>query len=247
MKNLLNLRILFFFFFLHCCPFQAKEFCYFYPPEGWVPAPPDALAPLVKVGFLEPKHFGFRSSLNLAEEEIDCDLDKYLEAVKAIHTSSRHNQWTYLGKFQTKAGPAALSQLDTTSAWGFIRMLQLIFVRENKAYILTAASSKSQFPKMMKTFKQCLGSFSITTDLLSSIESAKKREYLQNLQTLTLKDPSEDSLAKFQKEVLQNFGDLGAYWQALLIAETIQMRKSASQSVASAERLELNSKTASRP
>jgi len=238
MKTLLNRRILslnrvlqlsLFFFFLHCCPFQAKEFSYFYPPEGWVPAPPDALAPLVKMGFLEPKHFGFRSSLNLAEEEIDCNLDEYLEAVKAIHTASRHNHWTYLGKFLTKAGPAVLSQLDTTAAWGPIRMLQLIFVRDSKAYILTAASSKSQFPKMMKTFKQCLSSFSIATDLLSAIENTKKREHLQNLQTLTLKDASEDSLEKFQKEVLQNFADLGAYWQALLIAETTQMRKQASQ------------------
>ncbi len=221
------LKLAFTISFFSFCSLGAQEVCYFHPPEGWVPAPPDVLAPLVKIGFLEPKHFGFRSSLNLAEEEIDCTLDEYLEAVKAIHTASRQNRWTYLGKFPTKAGPAALSQFDTKTSWGAVRMLQLIFVRDSKAYILTAASSQSQFPKMMKTFKECFGSFCITDNLLSAIEDGEKRRQLQELQALSLKESTEENLEEtFKKKVLQDCKDLGAYWQALVIAETIQKKKS---------------------
>ena len=219
-------------FFLACNLGLAKEIAYFTPPENWTPAPQDALSPLVKVGFLEPRRFGFRSSLNLAEEEVDCNLDEYLEAVKAIHTANRHQQWTYLGKFETKAGSAALTQLDTTTSWGAVRMMQLIFIKDAKAYILTAASTQSQFPKLLKTFKEALSSFSLTQDLLSAIKDDKKRSRLANLQTVSLNEQTEASFQKFQKDVLKSFKDLGAYWQALLIAETIEKKKSLASSQA---------------
>jgi hypothetical protein len=227
----MNIAPVFRLLFLFVCSLGfAKEISFFLPPDGWTPAPRDALAPLVKVGFLEPRRFGFRSSLNLAEEDVDCNLKEYLEAVKAIHAANRHQQWTYLGEFQTKAGTAALTQLDTTTSWGAVRMLQLIFVQNAKAYILTAASSQNQFPKLLKIFKEALGSFSITEDLLSVIRDDKKRTHLCDLQTAAQNGQTEDCFEQFQKDVLKNFKDLGAYWQALVIAETIEKRKSLTSS-----------------
>lgn len=218
--------VLFFFSLLSCWVLEGKEFCFFRPPEGWMPAAPDTLSPSVKVGFIDPKNFGFRASLNLAEEAIDCTLDEYLDAVKAIHSADRHNQWIYLGKFPTKAGQAALTQIDTNSSWGPLRMLQLILVHNNKAYILTAAASKKDFPNLVKTFRQSLNSLSITENLFSAVPSEEKRQHLLKLKTTSLLSKKTEDWENFENEVLHNFKDLGTHWQALLLAEAITERKS---------------------
>lgn len=201
----------------------GEKFCFFCPPDGWVPADPKTLSPLVKIGFLDTKTFGFRASLNLAEEIIDCSLDEYLAAVQKIHVTDHHSSWANLGKIPTKAGEGTLTQIDSNSAWGPVRMLQLVLVHDQKAYILTAAASKKEFPKLVKTFKESLCSLSVTDDLLSRIENEGKRVHLSELKTAYLKDGKE-AWENLQNEVLHENKDLGAHWQALVLAETLKER-----------------------
>ena len=185
-----------------------------------MPAAKENLSPLVKVGFLDPKNFGFRSSLNLAVEEIDCSLEEYLEAVKKIHTNDHHNTWSNLGHFPTKAGPAILTQIDSPSSFGAVRVLQLILVRDAKAYVLTAAASKKQFSKHLRSFKEAFGSLSLAEDLFSAVSDEKKRAKVKELQSLYL-NGEEGSWENFQNEVLHGFKELGPYWQALVINDTL--------------------------
>ena len=191
------------------------------PPDGWMPAAKETLSPLVKVGFLEPKTFGFRASLNLAEEEIDCNLQEYLDAVKNIHVNDHHNTWSNLGHFPTKAGPAVLTQIDSGSSWGAIRVLQLILVRDTKAYVLTAAASKKQFSKYLSVFKAAFSSITLSDDLFSAVADAKKREKIKDLQSAYF-NGEEAGWENFQNEILHDFKELGAYWQALVINEALQ-------------------------
>jgi hypothetical protein len=214
-------RIALLLLFVAVIGINAQEHCFFIPPEGWMPAAKENLSPLVKVGFLDPKNFGFRASLNLAEEEIDCNLEEYLEAVKNIHTNDHHNIWSNLGHYPTKAGPAVLTQIDSTSSWGSIRILQLILVRDTKAYVLTAAASKKQFSKYLSAFKAAFNSLTITEDLFSAVSDTKKREKVKELQTAYF-NGEEASWENFQNEILHGFKELGAHWQALIISETLK-------------------------
>lgn len=221
-------QITFFFFSLYFIFGQgisnilsAQEYCFFIPPDGWMPAAKENLSPLVKMGFLDPKNFGFRASLNLAEEEIDCNLEEYLEAVKNIHTNDHHNTWSNLGHYPTKVGPAVLTQIDAGSSWGPIRVLQLILVRNTKAYVLTAAASKKQFSKYLSNFKSAFSSLSITEDLFASVADDKKRKNIKELQSAYLKG-EEAGWENFQNEILHGCKELGVYWQSLVISETLK-------------------------
>lgn len=198
----------------------GAEHCFFLPPLGWVPAAKENLSPLVKAGFLDPKNFGFPASLNLAVEEIDCSLEEYLDAIKKIHTTDHHNSWTNLGHFPTKAGPAILTQIDSTSSFGPVRVLQLILLRGTNAYVLTAAASKKQFSKHLSAFKTAFSSLSVSEDLFSAVSDEKKREKIKKLQTLYL-NGEESGWENFQNEILHGFKELGPYWQALVINETL--------------------------
>lgn len=197
---------------------HGKEFCFFSPPPGWIPADPKSVSSLVKIGFLDPKSRGFRSSINLAEEPIDCSLEEYLEAVKKIHTNQRRHEWSYLGTFATKLGEGALTQIDMPTSWGIIRLLQLIVVRNSKAYILTAATDKKHFLQFMQPFKEAFASLCLTEDLFSSIaDESKKNELLHLQQQALLGNPEAFKL--FQKEILALKNTPGPHWQALLLAE----------------------------
>lgn len=223
MRTVFINKLALFLLFVAGSLFGAENYCYFIPPQGWMPAEKETLSSLVKISFVDPKNFGFRGSLNLAEEEIDCSLEEYLLAVKKIHTSDHHNTWSNLGHFPTKAGPAVLTQIDSVSSGTPIRVLQVILVRDDKAYILTAAAAKKQFSKYLDNFKTALGSLTLTDDLLSMVEDQKKREKIADLQAAYFKG-EESSWENYQSEILNGCKELGPYWQALAIHETLNKK-----------------------
>ncbi len=204
--------------------------CSFKPPKNWVLADPASLSPLVKVGFLAPNktgRIGLRPSLNLAEEPIDCSLQEYLEIVKKLKQTSRHKEWSYLGTFETPAGPAALTQIDQPSPSGPMRLLQLIILKDKVAYILTAASLKNDFFEYLPLFHDTFRSLHITHDLYETIENEDLKVNARNLYREIEKAVSKTKVfstelrewAQFQDFIMQKFSDLGPYWQALFIAQ----------------------------
>ncbi len=207
---------------------SKKLVCYFRPPEGWQPADPTHLSSFVKIGFLRPQKSGFRPSLNLAEEPVDCNLEQYLEAVKKIHKSDHHNDWSDLGKLETPAGVAALTQIDAPSAWGTIRMMQLILIRNRTAYILTGAALRENFTQVAQEFKQAFSSLTLTEDLYHEIAEDPKRARLRELFTAATNSPGlspkkigeSPEWKNFQKMVFDQCNDLGSYWQILLLASS---------------------------
>jgi hypothetical protein len=214
----------------------ALSECFFRPPEGWDIADPKTLSPRVKIAFLKSTGNGFCPSINLAIEETTVSINEYLKAVKAIHEQDRNTHWRALGKVSTSAGLGQLTEINSPSEWGPIRILQLILLKEGRAYVLTAAALKEDISNYYKEFQTAFRSFTLTTDLLSTIPQLERRETLKQKQQQLIqaaeeifqtssetKNPLEDPAFKqkhwapFQQAVIDSFGDMGAFWQILVL------------------------------
>lgn len=210
--------------------------CFFVPPENWDIADPRSLSPKVKIAFLKNSGKGFSPSINLAIEDTDVSLADYLKAVKAIHEQDRNNRWRSLGKVRTASGLAQLTEIDSTSEWGPVRILQLILIKDKRAYVLTAAALKEEMSNYYKDIQSSFRSLTLSNDLLGNIQQLERREMLKQKQAelFTTAEEYVHSLAAkknlledqvfqekywtpFQKIVLENFGDMGAFWQILVL------------------------------
>jgi hypothetical protein len=232
---------------------QAEElFCYFLQPKGWDIVDSSTLPPHVQIAFIHKKSASFSPSFNLATEKVDVSQAEYLKIIKNIHESDRNNRWRHLGKVHTSAGLADLTEIDTDSEWGPIRILQLIFIRNGTAYVLTAAASKKEIASFYKDFHTSFRSLQITEDLIESIPQKDRREQLKQAKQHLLvawerfQDQSSFSDHTFQKEhwipfqneVINNYEDMGAYWQVSLlrsIQKKILLTDSAKQETPNAD------------
>lgn len=207
--------------------------CYFVPPTDWEISDPRTLSPKVKISFLKNSGKGFCPSINLAIEETDVSLSEYLKAVKAIHEQDRKNQWRSLGKVRTVAGMAQLTEIDTTSEWGPVRILQLILIKDKHAYVLTAAALKEELSNHYKEVQSAFRSLTISHDLLENIPQQERRDMLKDKQRALYNaaTPAEDTVFKekywapFEKMVVDNFSDMGAYWQILVLRNAHEQLK----------------------
>ncbi len=213
-----------------------SSLCYFTPPQGWEIADPKTLSPRVKIAFIKNTGKGFCPSINLATEETSASLNDYLKAVKAIHEQDRNNHWRALGKVRTQAGLAQLTEIDSSSQWGPIRILQLIFMKDGSAYVLTAAALKEEFSDYYKEIQSAFRSLTLSFDLISNIPQLERREIVKQSQQQLIEaaekiltasaepvtlfaDPlfQEKHWLPFQRTIIDNFNDMGAFWQVLLL------------------------------
>jgi hypothetical protein len=188
----------------------------------------------VKIAFVKKGLKGFCPSLNLAVEEVNVSLTEYLKAIKAIHEQDRNNHWRSLGKVRTSAGLAQLTEIDTASECGAIRILQLILIHEGKSYVITAAALKEEFSTYYQEFQQAFRSLTLTSDLLSTVPQLERRELLQKMQRTLwnawAETPDGTSFEEesfqahhwqpFQKTIIENYEDMGAFWQVLMLKST---------------------------
>lgn len=130
---------------------KQPESLMFTPPEGWRMADKTALPPSVKVMVVGKGEHEFPPSLNLGTEPFDGSLQDYLKIVKAINLAQK-TEWKDLGMIRTEAGDASLSQLDTKTQWGNVKMMSVILVKNGIVYILVAAALQEEFPKFYKEF-----------------------------------------------------------------------------------------------
>lgn len=137
--------------------------CHFDVPKGWEMVDPKVLLPEVKVMVkgkaLKANHLP--PSINLALEETSLSLEEYLDAIKVMNTPDRNRKWSRMGSIHTKAGDMALTQLDLTSKWGDVRMIQALMIKNCVAYVITATSQLSEFSQFSKEFFSAIRSFGI--------------------------------------------------------------------------------------
>ncbi len=214
------------------------DYCYFIPPPDWSLADPTKLSPRVKIGFLGKSSKGLLPSVNLATEEVDVSLKVYLDAVKKIHEADPNTRWRDLGSFKTSFGEGRLTEVETKIAYGIARRMQLIVIKDSTAYIMTLGALKEEFPKHYKTFETVLGSLRLTDDLTSAITSPQKKAQLTQLiqqvrddflnnsensrtfqEIFQLPSFQKNSWEPFQKKIVTDFAEMGAYWQILMLQD----------------------------
>ncbi|MEI8365702.1 MAG: hypothetical protein WCF65_04705 [Parachlamydiaceae bacterium] len=121
----------------------------FTPPTGWRHADASALPEHVSLMVVGKGSREFPPSMTLGTEIYKGTLKQYLNKVKEINRSKGY-EWKDLGTLRTEAGNASLSQVDTRSEWGDVRMMHVIVLRDETIYILTAASLKEEFASHYK-------------------------------------------------------------------------------------------------
>ena len=213
--------LLFFPFFLY------SSVCYFTPPADWECCQPKNMSPHVQVGFVGKGSTEFRPSINLAVEEVDVSLKAYLKAVKQIHLSQGNATWRDLGTFKLAAGEGRLTEISSPSVCGEVKMLQAIFIRDHKAYILTAAALKKDLPHLQEVILKSLSSLSIVSDLWAPLPEKAQRRQLQDFFSSVHARPSDVAAddwsamqwARLQKIVEQEGSSMGSHWQFLVLKD----------------------------
>lgn len=203
------------FLFAPCLSFA--HLCLFTPPPDWETAKPQKGSE-VEVGFIGRGQKEFRPSINLISEEIDCDLKQYVKAVKKIHLAEPGTRWQDLGPLHTKGGEGRLTEIRTPSSFGELHLFQAIFVKEKKAYILTAALSKEDLPSLQKEVLESFASLNFYPDLWSAVPEKTLRLNLLSTLEKGAADP-KSRWESLQTLVLKEGAALGSYWQFLALKE----------------------------
>jgi hypothetical protein len=145
---------------LYYSPVNSEE-AKFLAPEGWHLTETDKLPPHVEFMVVGEGKLEFPPSMNLSTESYQGSLQDYIEIVKRIN-KKHGSQFKDLGKIKTDAGEGSLSQVDSISKWGPVRMMHVILVKDGRVYILTAAALKNEFASHYKEFFNSFRSFKIT-------------------------------------------------------------------------------------
>jgi hypothetical protein len=116
----------------------------FDPPQGWRFADLKSYPKSVKVVVVGQVKSTFPPQLNLNAEPFSGTLQEYLKIVKDYNLSQR-TEWKDLGTIRTECGEGSLSQVDVMTEWGVLRMMHVILIKDNVAYILNASALKEEF------------------------------------------------------------------------------------------------------
>lgn len=192
--------------------------CYFLPPQGWQPARLDDPSSPIELAFIgtpgNPAELP--PNISLAFEEVDCTLKEYVQGAKENILSDSSATWRDLGSFKTAAGEARLTESSGPSPWGEVKTLQVLFVKEGRACILTATALKKDFPFLQTTLLSSLKSLTVVPDLWTPVQEHPQATGLKE-QLSTLQDQKE--LEKLSKVLEKDFSQMGAYWHFLVLRE----------------------------
>lgn len=219
----------------------------FTPPAGWGLADTTSLPPHVRAMVVGKGPSAFPPSMNLSWEPYKGTLKQYLKTVKNLNSAHGY-EWKDLGTIQTQAGNASLSQVDTKSQWGDVRLMHVILIKNGNVYILTASALKNEFSQFYKDFFASMRSIRVTNDLYDMIPDPKQRlqlkevaDKLQNqyrnlVEQKKKENPDmnsadlhkavfassqfqNDHWKPFQEMLKQKYGSLGPEWETLFIKQ----------------------------
>jgi len=157
---------------------QAPGSVVFTPPQGWRLVDRNQLSASILAMVVGKGKHDFPPSINLGMHNESGTMKEFLKYVKETNQENGL-EWKDLGTIRTQAGDASLSQFDTVTEWGPIREMQVIFVKDNSAYILTAAALKSEFPQFYKDFFASMKSLRINKTVYEMVPDQRRRTSLK--------------------------------------------------------------------
>ncbi len=183
---------------------KAPAIVQFTPPQGWVAADSASLPPTVKAMVIGKGKGNFPPSINLGMEPYNGTVKQYLKIIKAIN-DSQGSQWKDLGTIRTSAGEASLSQVDTQTEWGDVRMMHVIIKKDGNIYILTAAAKKDEFASYYKTFFDSMRSLRFIENPQDSLTDKGQKETLAfKINQIKTAFNQEVSNSKNESNILNN-------------------------------------------
>lgn len=185
----------------------------FTPPASWQACKPNNTSDYVHVGFVGKGSGLYAPSLTLATEPVDCSLQEYVKAVKAIHLEEPNNKWHDLGAIQAKIGRGKLIQITSPSPHGETVVLQALFVKDRMAYVVTAGVLKEDLVQCKNEILAAFRSFDVQPDLWSSVEDVSLRSKLAS----AFDSLSKETWSEFQELVKTATPQCGNYWQYLVL------------------------------
>ena len=157
---------------------EAGGVVLFTPPPGWVMADSALLPPSVRVMVVGKGERIVPPSMNLTTQPYTGTLKQYLKIIKNKNDAQGY-AWKDLGNIRTQAGQANLSQVDTKSEWGEIRLMHVTLLKNGWIYILTASALKEEFSKYYKQFFAAMRSLRVCTDLFEMVTNPQHRTELK--------------------------------------------------------------------
>lgn len=208
--------------------FADIPYYYFIPPEKWDCVDPKNLSPNVEIGFFGKKINALPPNINIATEEIgDLTLKEYLKIVKEIHEKDSGTEWRDLGPFKTAAGLGHLTEISLQNQNGKVKMLQFILVSNQKAFVITGAALKEEFPQFRNPIVKAIRSFTFTKDLIEAVQDKDKKARLREAYTILQKEKDSEAIKaaadQFQNLVLNDCKEMGMHWQIELLKSTQKM------------------------
>lgn len=159
---------------------QTEDIVLFTPPPGWHLADTSSLnLPHVKVMVMGKSPSHLPPSMNLSvEPSYKGSLKQYLRTVKNMN-AAKGDEWKDLGTIRTEAGNASLSQVDTKTQWGTMRLMQVILMKNQNIYILTASALKDEFSLFYKDFFAAMRSLRVAKDAFEAVIDQDQRKQLK--------------------------------------------------------------------
>ncbi|NGX55815.1 MAG: hypothetical protein K1060chlam5_00042 [Candidatus Anoxychlamydiales bacterium] len=161
--------------------FANEKYAYFIEPKDYQIVNPNAYTKHVKIGFIKKSLSSFSNSINLATQETSLNIDEYSKEVERTINQDENSKWSKIGFFKTKNYSVYLAKIEKLTKFGNVQMLQMYYIENNFAYVITAASLKENFLKNLKIFKEVIESFEISDDIFSFLHSSQsediKKEY----------------------------------------------------------------------
>ena len=217
----------------------------FTPPPGWRLADASSLPSHVRAMVVGNGPSAFPPSMNLSWEPYKGTLRQYLKSVKIMNDSQGYD-WKDLGSIKTEAGNGSLSQVDTKTQWGDVRLMHVILINNGNVYILTASALKDEFSLFYKEFFASMRSLRIAQDLYDMVVDPQQRSQLKaavasvqkhwesllkkkeqenpemngkDLQETVFKSDAfqNDDWKPLQEMLKQKYGNFGAEWQTLFL------------------------------
>ena len=202
---------------------------FFICPKNYEIANPKTYNKYIKIAFSKNEKSICRPTLNLSIQKTVLTLDEYTKEAQNIHQKTGNTTYTILGKIDLDQGKASLSQIDQNIHSTNFQMLQMIFIKDKKAYIITASSKKDQMLHNYQTFLDTFSSFKIVDDLFLLVSDKSKQNYLKQkyssfiTSSKKLSDKQiKKNLISFEKYLENNFQNLGKYFQVLLLQKALK-------------------------
>lgn len=202
----------------------------FTPPKEWRLVDKSKLPASILAMVVGKGAHDFPPSINLGIHHDSGSLRQFLKYVKQTNDADGVD-WKDLGTIHTDAGEASLSQLETRTEWGLVREMQVILVKDNKAYILTAAALKDEFSKFYKDFFSSMRSLRINKTLVEMVPDRSRRNRLEEATAEVVNAWHDERNSGFENDRFQNnvwnplkqklereFSDMGAEWQNQFLA-----------------------------